>query len=249
MKISQFTNYELDIFRGQCNFTDIERSCFDYKARDWTDVQIAMELCVSESTVAVIMRKVRHKIDTVLKQNVMHSEEPQNDSCCKCIKSHTMAEWARIPDFLSKKNTLYVYSDYRTEGDVDIPRMKFGDGKHSLSELPFATMSITDDDMEYWDDKPDTENNDFGKIVEITETYDIDNLFTFPTDGYMMLEFDRAEDYAQVCIFGSSITSYFHFEKREGIDIHSKEIFVRRGMKCAFQSASEGAKIKFIPLV
>ena len=104
-------------------------------------------------------------------------------------------------------------------------------------------MSITDKDMEYWDNKPDTENNDFGKIVEIQD------IFTFPTDGYVMLEFDNAEDYAVVNIYGGKGSSYFIFEKRPLIDIHSKEVFVKCGMKCEFVSKSQGAKIKFIPLV
>ena len=40
MKICDFTKPELDRFRKDCNFTDIERQCFDLKARDKT---IALE--------------------------------------------------------------------------------------------------------------------------------------------------------------------------------------------------------------
>ena len=36
MKICDFTKPELDRFRKDCNFTDIERQCFDLKARDKT---------------------------------------------------------------------------------------------------------------------------------------------------------------------------------------------------------------------
>ena len=246
MKICNFTQSELDLFRDECNFTDIESKCFELKARDCTDVQLAMELNVSEATVAVTMRRVRSKITTVLKRNVIHQPEMSNGSCGKCIVCHTMAEWARIPDFLSGKGVLYIYSDYRTENGINIPRLKVGDGISSLSELPFATMSITDNDMEYWDNKPDTSSNDFGKLVEITRS---EELFTFPSDGYIMLEFESPADYAKVNIYGASESSYFEFEKRPDIDIHSKEVFVKKGMKCEFIHASKNAVIKFVPLV
>jgi DNA-binding CsgD family transcriptional regulator len=66
MKICDFTKPELDRFRKDCNFTDIERQCFDLKARDKTNTQLAMELNVSESTISVVMRRVRTKITKVL---------------------------------------------------------------------------------------------------------------------------------------------------------------------------------------
>ena len=249
MKICNFTQSELDLFRDECNFTDIESKCFELKARDCTDVQLAMELNISEATVAVVMRRVRTKITTVLKRNVVPMPEVSSGSCGKCVVSHTMAEWAKIPDFLSGKGVLYIYSDYRTENNVNIPRIKVGDGINSLSELPFATMSITDKDMEYWDNKPDVESNDFGKVVVIDTCYSDDTKFVFPTDGYIMLEFECAEAFAEVNIYGASGQSYFTFEKRTGIDIHSKEVFVKKGMQCEFVSCSTHAEIKFIPLV
>ena len=248
MKICTFTQAELDLFREECNFTDIESRCFELKAKDYSDVQLAMELCVSESTVAVTMRRVRSKITTVLKRNVTHMPEISSTSCGKCIVCHTMSEWARIPDFLSTKGVLYIYSDYRTENGVNIPRIKIGDGINSISEVPFATMSITDNDMEYWDNKPDTESNDFGKVIDIDYTH-LTKCFVFPTDGYMMLEFESAKDFATVNIFGASGQSFFTFEKQPGIDIHSKEVFVKKGMKCQYITASQDAKIKFVPLV
>lgn len=70
MKICDFTKPELDRFRKDCNFTDIERQCFDLKARDKTNTQLAMELNVSESTISVVMRRVRTKITKVLNWEV-----------------------------------------------------------------------------------------------------------------------------------------------------------------------------------
>ena len=66
MRIADFTKPELDHFREQCNFTTAEMQAFNMKAKDCTNIQIAMELNVSESTVAVIMRRVRTKITRIL---------------------------------------------------------------------------------------------------------------------------------------------------------------------------------------
>ena len=66
MKISSFTVPELTRFREQCNFTAQERTAFDLKAKDYSNVQLAMEMNISESTVSVIMRRVRTKITTIM---------------------------------------------------------------------------------------------------------------------------------------------------------------------------------------
>jgi FixJ family two-component response regulator len=70
MKICDFTKPELDKFRKECNFTEIERQCFDLKAKDKTNMQLSMELNVSESTISVVMRRVRTKITRVLNWEV-----------------------------------------------------------------------------------------------------------------------------------------------------------------------------------
>ena len=246
MKIHEFTSYQKDLFRKECNFTEREREVFELKVAEYLDYQIASELDMSDSTVATTLRRIRSKIFDVMVSHVTPiTADISSGSCGRCIVAHTMAEWTRIPDYLSHKGVLYIYLDYRTENGCDIPRLKIGDGIRPVSELPFATMSITDDDMEYWDNKPDTTNNCFGKIVEIEGP----EIFTFPTDGYVMLEFDNAKDCAKVNIYGASGQSHFEFEKRQDIDIHSKEVFVKCGMKCEFVLKSKGAKIKFVPLV
>lgn len=66
MKISSFTVPELTVFREKCNFTALERSCFDLKAKDCSNIELAMKLNISESTVSVTMRRVRAKIITVM---------------------------------------------------------------------------------------------------------------------------------------------------------------------------------------
>lgn len=66
MKICDFTKPELDKFREECNFTEIESKCFELKAKDCSNVELAMKLNVSESTISVTMRRVRTKITRVL---------------------------------------------------------------------------------------------------------------------------------------------------------------------------------------
>lgn len=253
MKISNFTEPELEMFRKRCNFTDIEGRCFELKAKGCTDVQLSVRLCMSESSVAVTMRRIRAKITTVLDEEARQVllQKTADEGCVHCPSRvyRTMEEWARTPDAISTKGTEYIYADYRTENGVNIPRVKYGDGITAISKLPFATMSITDKDMEYWDNKPDTENNDFGSVLTIDGDYTEQNKFIFPSDGYLMLEFDSAEDFAKVKLFGASGQLFFEFEKRPHIDIHSKEVFVKRNMECAYACSSEGARVKFIPLV
>lgn len=74
-----------------------------------------------------------------------------------CIMlTKTTAEWNADPTLMSATNTIYVYSDYREETDpisgdtYYIPRAKIGDGTTYVIDLPFATMSITEDDITKW---------------------------------------------------------------------------------------------------
>lgn len=258
MKIYEYTQDELETYRRECNFTDIERKCFDLKAKDKTDYQIAMELNISESTVAVKMRGMREKIYYVMRKHAqqnMSATNSDNNMCAMCPNRvyHTMREWQQIPDFKSSRGVEYVYADYRTEiidgVEINVPRVKYGDGIHSVSELPFATMSIMPKDMCMWDGRTELDGNNFGDVIKIGSECKEDNKFVFPTDGYLMLKFDTDTDFAKVNICSASGKSFFIFEKPPRIDIHSKEVFVRKGMKCAHVSASSGAEVRFIPLI
>lgn len=248
MKIHDFSPYQKDLFRKECNFTEREAQIFELKASEHLDFQIADQLNISSSTVANDLKRIRSKIFDVLVSHVIPANMAQaGGGCGRCIVAHTMSEWTRIPDYMSTQGVLYIYLDYRTDDKFgDIPRIKIGDGIRPVSELPFATMSITDEDMEYWDNKPDITHNDFGKVVEITNGSD---MFVFPTDGYIMLEFDNEQEFASVQIYGASAKSFFVLEKMPQINIHSKEVFVKCGMKCKYVRKSSGARIKFVPLV
>ena len=111
MKICKFTKAELDFFRQACNFTEVEAYCFEAKAKDKSDIQICMDLNVSKPYVAVLMRGVRDKMNSVLMQKMKKDTAPTAASDPANPVYHTMEEWARIPDFLSKKGIIYVYAD------------------------------------------------------------------------------------------------------------------------------------------
>jgi transcriptional regulator len=66
MKICDFTKPELDKFRELCNFTDDEMCYFNLRAKDKSNVQVALEMNVSEAKVSVLARKVKSKIYRVI---------------------------------------------------------------------------------------------------------------------------------------------------------------------------------------
>ena len=252
MKISRFTTDEISMLKEKCNFSETELRCFELKAKDYTNTQITFELGMSSSSVAIAMRRIREKITFVMERHIqeMHSStQPEGCNGSGCPVYHTMQEWARIPDSLSIRGRMYIYGDYRTDEDVSIPRIKIGDGVTPISALPFATMSITNSDMERWDGRSEFDGNNLGDVMWIDSSATIDKPFTFHTDGYIVLVFKSSKDHAQVNIHSASMKSFFIFEKPTDINIHSKEVFVRKGMKCVHVSSSDGAKIKFVPLV
>lgn len=66
IKYCDFTKPELDVFRELCNFTDDERIYFEMRAKDKSNVQIAMALNVSTSKVDTLAKKVKSKIMRVI---------------------------------------------------------------------------------------------------------------------------------------------------------------------------------------
>ena len=172
MKISQFTVKELAEIRQAANFTDLELACFNLKAKGKTNYQLSMELHVCESTVSTIMKDVRAKIMAVLEQKVSRKTKTEKitdnlhpslayliDFITKLLEntplipeSHTTKEWAELPDKVSIKDKFYVVTDFRTDDNSpSVPRLKFGDGVTMISQLPFCTAAITDNDVKLWD--------------------------------------------------------------------------------------------------
>ena len=66
MKIYDFVSWELDKFRNECNFSDDELRYFNLRAKHYSNLQIAIEMNVSEGTVAVLSKRVRTKILKVI---------------------------------------------------------------------------------------------------------------------------------------------------------------------------------------
>lgn len=66
MKIRDFVEWELQMFRDKCNFTDDELAYFNLRAKDKSNVQIALEMNVSEAQVSKLAKRVKNKIIKVL---------------------------------------------------------------------------------------------------------------------------------------------------------------------------------------
>ena len=62
MKIRDFTVPELNKFRELCNFTEDELMCFNLRAKDKSNIQIALEMNVSEAQVSKLAKRVKSKI-------------------------------------------------------------------------------------------------------------------------------------------------------------------------------------------
>lgn len=66
MKIRDFTVPELNRFRELCNFTDDELVYFNLRARDKSNVQIAIEMNISEAQVSKLARRVKDKMKRII---------------------------------------------------------------------------------------------------------------------------------------------------------------------------------------
>ena len=66
MKIRDFVEPELDRFRELCNFTQDELEYFNLRAKDKTNVQIAMEMNISEPQVSKLARRVKSKMIRII---------------------------------------------------------------------------------------------------------------------------------------------------------------------------------------
>ena len=66
MQIYDFVEWELNYMRNECNFTPDELEYFNLRAKHKSNVQIAMEMNVSEPQVSKLAKKVKSKILRVL---------------------------------------------------------------------------------------------------------------------------------------------------------------------------------------
>lgn len=66
MLIRDFTVPELNMFRELCNFTSEELKYFNLKAKDYSNVKIAMEMNISEAQVSKLAKRVKSKMIRVI---------------------------------------------------------------------------------------------------------------------------------------------------------------------------------------
>ena len=66
MKICDFVEWELQMFRDKCNFTDEEMMYFNLRSKDKSNVEIALAMNISEAKVSKLARKVKDKMKRVL---------------------------------------------------------------------------------------------------------------------------------------------------------------------------------------
>ena len=53
-------------------------------------------------------------------------------------KIETAEDWAKAKNFVPKKGQIIIYEGKKTGDDyLELPKMKIGDGIHTVSELPF----------------------------------------------------------------------------------------------------------------
>ena len=65
-KIADFTVPELNHFREMCNFTDEELIYFNLRSKGKSNIQIAMEMYISEAKVSKLAKKVKSKMIRIL---------------------------------------------------------------------------------------------------------------------------------------------------------------------------------------
>ncbi len=65
MRICEYTVPELNQYRKLCNFLDDELQYFEMKAKGKSNVQVAVQLCISEAQVSKLATKVKSKIKRV----------------------------------------------------------------------------------------------------------------------------------------------------------------------------------------
>ena len=66
MKIYDFVEWELQKFRDECNFTDDELEYFNLKAKNKSNIQISIEMCISEPQVTKLAKRVKTNILKVI---------------------------------------------------------------------------------------------------------------------------------------------------------------------------------------
>lgn len=65
MLLRDYTLPEINHFIANCNFTESELEYFNLKSKDRSNVQISLEMNISEQQVSKLARRVKNKINRV----------------------------------------------------------------------------------------------------------------------------------------------------------------------------------------
>lgn len=74
-----------------------------------------------------------------------------NDLNGALVLSDTTENWNAKPELVTRKNYIYVYTDYKTMDDKLVPGIKIGDGKAYLIDMPFISAGDTEEIVEKLD--------------------------------------------------------------------------------------------------
>lgn len=66
MKICDFVESELNMFRNKCNFTSEELQFFEFRAKDMSIITISSLMHISESKANRLSKQIKNKIIKVL---------------------------------------------------------------------------------------------------------------------------------------------------------------------------------------
>lgn len=72
--VHEYVEYQLNIFRNQCNFTDEELEFFNYRAKKKTMAEIEELMSISRSKVFGISSSVKTKMDMVIEVYFQENE-------------------------------------------------------------------------------------------------------------------------------------------------------------------------------
>ena len=65
MLLRDYTLPEINYFIANCNFTESELEYFNLKSKDRSNVQISLEMNISEQQVSKLAKRVKNKINRV----------------------------------------------------------------------------------------------------------------------------------------------------------------------------------------
>ena len=146
MRISSFTQSEIDYIVSRANFTETEEKCFMLKTKGKTNIELSMTLNICDSTVSTTMKSVRAKITSVLEEKASdkakNTKKPKEsfetlhpmvqyfaELLTKVLEnsplvpeSHTTKEWAELPTNSLSKNPSGLNRCLLCEGIMDIDK-------------------------------------------------------------------------------------------------------------------------------